>query len=80
MVLAPLGIVKGKKATAYPGFEDALTQGGATAMPDGVVVDGNVITGRGPGYTFAFALEIVRQTLGDNAADQVAQGMLLNEK
>ena len=80
VVLAPLGIVKGKKATAYPGFEEALTPGGATAMADGVVADGNIVTGRGPGYTFEFALEIVRLTVGDKVAADVAAGMLLTEK
>ena len=77
VVLADLGILDGRKATAYPGFEDALTKGGATPTGTRVAVDGNVITGNGPASTFAFALAVVEATLGKAKADEVAQGMLV---
>lgn len=76
VVLAPLGIVDGKQATAYPGFEDALAKGGATPKAQRVVVDGNVITGNGPSSAVPFALAIVEHTQGRAVADQVAAGML----
>ncbi len=57
MVLGGLGILKGKQATAYPGFEQYLT--GATFTPKSVVIEDNIITGRGPGLTFDFALTLL---------------------
>lgn len=76
VVLAPLGIVDGKKATSYPGFEDKLIEAGAEHIAKRVVVDGNVTTGNGPSSAVPFALSIVEQTLGRVVADQVAAGML----
>lgn len=77
VVLAPTGLLKGKNATCYPGFEDALVNGGAHPVDRRVVVDGNIVTGNGPSSAIPFALEIVRLTLGDAAADTVASGMLV---
>lgn len=76
VVLAPLGILKGRKATAYPGFEDGLKQGGATPTGERVVVDGNIITANGPSSALPFAYAIVRETLGADTAKQVSDGML----
>ncbi|MCH5219773.1 MAG: DJ-1/PfpI family protein [Muribaculaceae bacterium] len=77
VVLAPTGLLNGKNATCYPGFEDALVAGGANPVSRRVVVDGNIVTGNGPASAIPFALEIVRLTVGDAAADQVAAGMLV---
>ncbi len=76
VVLAPLGIIKGKNATCYPGFEAKLAEGGATAKNDRVVVDGNVITGNGPASAIPFALAIAEQAASPATAQAVAQGML----
>ena len=46
IALAKAGILEGKKATCYPGFEEQLT--GANTVEDRVVVDGKVITSKGP--------------------------------
>jgi 4-methyl-5(b-hydroxyethyl)-thiazole monophosphate biosynthesis len=64
MVLGRAGILKGKKATCYPGFEGELA--GATILAQPVVTDGNVITGKGAGCAIPFALEIVRVLRGDD--------------
>lgn len=77
VVLAPLGLLAGRKATCYPGFENALVAGGATPEAARVVVDGNVITGNGPSSSIAFGLAIVEATLGADAAQTVASGMLV---
>lgn len=77
MVLAPLGILKGRNATAYPGFEKALEMGGAKPTGQRVEVAGNVITGNGPSSTIPFALAIVAATLGDAKAKEVANAMLV---
>lgn len=75
MVLGHLGILEGCNATCYPGFESHLH--GASTHGNGVEVDGNVITGRGPGFTFAFGLKLVEVLCGKQKADEVAAGMLL---
>lgn len=56
-VLGKYGVLNNKKATCYPGFESELK--GANIQTDKVVVDGNLITSRGPGTAIDFALKIV---------------------
>lgn len=76
MVLGGLGLLEGKKATCYPGFEQYLTK--AVLNTDkGVVVDGNITTGRGPGLTIDFALSLVEQIAGKAKSDEVAKGLLV---
>ncbi|MDR2954675.1 MAG: DJ-1/PfpI family protein [Prevotella sp.] len=76
MVFGGLGLLKGKNATAYPGFEKYLE--GATLQTDkAVVVDGNITTGRGPGLTIDFVLNLVEQLLGKAKRDEVAAGLLV---
>lgn len=77
VVLAPLGLLDGRHATCYPGFEDALTLGGAEHKDERVVIDGNIVTANGPSSAFLFALTIVSLTLGHQAAENVATGMLM---
>lgn len=75
VVLAPLGILEGKEATCYPGFEDALK--GCKQSCQSVVIAGNTITGNGPGNTLTFALTIIAQALNDDVARRVAEGLLI---
>ena len=76
MVFGGLGILKGRKATCYPGFEKYLE--GATLQTDwAVVVDGNVITGKGPGLTIDFALTLVEIVAGKAKRDEVAGQLLV---
>lgn len=77
VVLAPLEILKGRKAICYPGLEEGLVAGGATVEKQRVVEDGNVITSNGPSSAFLFALAIIRKLKGADAAEQVASGILL---
>ena len=77
MVLGGLGLLEGKKATCYPGFEQYLTK--AVLNTDkAVVVDGNITTGRGPGLTLDFALSLVEQVVGKAKRDEVAKGLLVD--
>ena len=77
-ILGELELLKGKRATVYPGYEDSLK--GATVIEDAPVVkDGNLITAKGPGMAFDFGLTIVSELMGQEKADQVAAGMLLKE-
>ncbi|GHT65793.1 thiazole biosynthesis protein ThiJ [Bacteroidia bacterium] len=74
LVLGELDLLQGKKATAYPGFEPTLK--GAEYVKADVVQDGNIITGRGPGFAIDFGLAIVEELLGKAKADEVAEGLL----
>lgn len=73
VVLAPLGLLDGKKATCYPGFEDALENASYTG--DLVTVDGNVTTGEGPAAAFPYAYELLAQLTNEKTSDQIAEGM-----
>lgn len=75
-VLGENGILQGRKATCYPGFEEQCR--GAEILGDRVVKDGNIITSKGPGTAFEFAVELLRALKGDEAAENVAQGLLLS--
>jgi 4-methyl-5(b-hydroxyethyl)-thiazole monophosphate biosynthesis len=68
MVLGKLGIMNGKKATCYHGFEGFLT--GAEYTGASVQRDGLIITGKGPGVSLDFALAVVDMLFG---ADKVAE-------
>lgn len=68
-MLGELGLLQGKKATCYPGMEGGLT--GAILSEDAAVVDGNIITGRGPGAAFDFALELIRQLVGEEKMNEI---------
>ena len=73
MVLGKLGLLKGKKATCYPGFEQYLE--GAECVGEHVVRDGNIITGMGPGAAMEFALAIVELLAGKEKVDELAEAM-----
>jgi len=74
LVLGHAGVLEGKKATCYPGFEKELT--GAEPQEDAVVCDGGVITSRGPATAMAFALAIIEEIKGKETADEIAAGLL----
>lgn len=74
VVLGQLGLLKGHKATCYPGFEQLMK--GAEVMPERVVVDGKFVTANGPANSLRFALRIVAETLGETEAQNVGGGML----
>lgn len=75
VVLAQLGVLKGKRATCYPGFENLLGENGADYTAELVTVDGNITTAEGPAAAFPFAYELLGQLVSTDVADQVAEGM-----
>ncbi|MDR0750689.1 MAG: DJ-1/PfpI family protein [Tannerellaceae bacterium] len=75
LVLGGLGILRGRKAACYPGFEQYLA--GATLTDAPAVTDGNVITGKGPGLVFDFGLALVSALNSPSKAGEVAAGLLL---
>jgi len=64
-----LGLLQGKNATCYPGFEDRLF--GATLSDTKVVRDGNVITAAGMGAALPFAAELAAALFGRDKADTI---------
>lgn len=72
-VLGHKGLLNGRAATCFPGFEDSLE--GATISADYVVTDGNFITARGAGVCIDFGLEIVKKLRGADAADEIRKSI-----
>lgn len=67
-VLGRLGLLQGKQATCYPGFEEYLGE----SYIDGLVVESkNIITAKGPGLSSDFAFCIIEKLVGSEVADQV---------
>lgn len=75
LVLSQLDDLKDVTFTCYDGFQDPLIEAGAQFTPKPAVTCGRIITGRGPGHTKAFALEIVKKVKGEAVADDVQYGM-----
>lgn len=75
-VLGVNGILEGKKATSYPGFEDKLE--GASLSIDPVVKDQNVITSRGVGTAIPFALEIIESLIDKVTSESIAESIIYN--
>ncbi len=75
LVLGRLKAGRRLRMTCYPGFEEHLPEAEVTA--EGVVVDGNVITGKGPGFAIPFGLEVLERLRSAEMAREVAAGMLL---
>ena len=73
VVLAQLGILDGKRATCYPGFEQMLTTADYTS--ELVTVDGNITTGEGPAAAFPYAYTILADLVDEQTASQIAEGM-----
>ena len=75
LVLAPLGVLDGKKATCYAGMEKEFTEK-ISYSGDNVVVDGNIITSRGPGTAAEFGFRITEILSGRSVADELRKKML----
>ena len=75
IALAKAGVLEGKRATCFPGFEKQL--GGAVYETSAVVRDGNVITSRGVGTALAFALALVEALRDKPSALALAERMLV---
>jgi 4-methyl-5(b-hydroxyethyl)-thiazole monophosphate biosynthesis len=76
-VLAPLGILDGKKATCYPGCESDFSKATVHSMGR-VVEDGNIITSQGPGTALEFAFVIAVRLAGKEMAETVRSKMLIS--
>lgn len=77
MILGLLGLLNGKNATCFPGFEEYLH--GAQHVANTVVTDGNITTAIGAGAALNFGVEIVAQLTDHNTASAVAEQMQMNK-
>ena len=76
-VLGQAGLLQGKDAACYPGFEDKLT--GANVIFEEVAESGNIITSRGMGTTIAFALRITAYLAGEEKAKDLAEKIIYRQ-
>lgn len=75
MILGKLGLLKGKKATCYPGFDQYLE--GAEYTGALVEKDGNIITGKGPGAAIEFALAVAGLLAGEEKVKELKEAMCI---
>lgn len=68
-ILGHKGILENKSAVVYPGFENELY--GAKISSEHIAVDGNIITGKGPGVAIEFGIAIVKAICGEEKANTV---------
>lgn len=73
-ILADYGFLQGKRATGYPGT--LAQRPGVTLTDDAVVVDGNIITARGPGAAMDFALTLLDMLEGPETRQRVEQALV----
>lgn len=77
MVLGQLGLLEGKRATCYPGFEQYLNC--AEYTHDLFTIDGNIITGEGPAAAFPYAYAILGMFAPDETVEALKEGMIYNQ-
>jgi 4-methyl-5(b-hydroxyethyl)-thiazole monophosphate biosynthesis len=75
VVLAPLGLLEGRRFTCFPGAEEKVA--GAYWSDDRVVVDGNLVTSRAAGTAGAWAEAVIKKLTGEAQARKIAQAVLL---
>jgi protein deglycase len=75
-VLEGLGLLRGRRITSHPSVHDKL--GGVDYTDDRVVIDGGIITSRGPGTAMEFAMTLVEILAGKEKVAEVNRGVLAN--
>lgn len=78
LVFGRLNLLRNRRASCYPGFEDELV--GAKIVNQPVTVDGHLITSRGVGTALDFALQLTALLAGIEKAEQLAKSMLIDFK
>jgi 4-methyl-5(b-hydroxyethyl)-thiazole monophosphate biosynthesis len=76
VVLDAHGLLQGKKATSHPAFSSGLAD--QSAVEGRVVIDGRVITSRGPGTAMEFTLSIVEKLFSAAKAQEIADAMVFD--
>ena len=65
------GVNKGKRLTSYPAFKEKLSEDYEYVDDERVVVDGNMVTSRGPGTCFEFAFKLVEMLINAKVAEEL---------
>ncbi len=73
IALNEAGVLKGKKFTCFPGYENEINDG--IHLPDTVVADDRVITGKGPGCAIPFSLKLVEVFVNAETASQLKKNL-----
>ena len=73
-VFGKYGFLEGRKATSYPGFEEALE--GAEVVKDAVAVSDFVITSRGMGTAIPFSLTLIEQLVGKEKSEEIGKSII----
>lgn len=76
-VLGHIGVLKGKRATCYPGFENELT--GAEYTAQSVSVDGKLITANGAGSAVEFGAALVSVLVSSDKSSEILKGIQYSE-
>jgi len=76
-ILGKMGLLEGKEATCYPGFEDQLH--GAILSKNKIVKSGNIYTAKGAGVAVQFALKLVEELKGRKEAQKLADSICLQK-
>ncbi len=73
-ILGNMGLLKGRKAVCYPGYETALS--GAQVLNITAVRDGNIITARSAGASLEFSHELISALINSDTADKLAGNII----
>ena len=77
LVLGPLGIINGVKATGYPFLKEDFENNGGIYSEESVVIGDRLITSKCSGTTLEFALAIVRMAKGADMENALCEGMVI---
>ncbi len=72
-ILGQLGLLKGKRAVCFPGFEEQLF--GAVVLGTPVCLEGHILTARGAGVAVDFALKLVEALADERLANKIRMSM-----
>ena len=74
LVLGRRGLLEGRRATCYPGFENELV--GATVTDEPVITDGNITTARGMGVALEFSKELISLLVAKEKAEELSSAIM----
>jgi 4-methyl-5(b-hydroxyethyl)-thiazole monophosphate biosynthesis len=74
LVLAPLGLIEGRRFTCYPGMEEGVS--GGVWVEDRVVIDGNIVTSRGAGTAADWAIALISLLVSPAAGEKLARSIV----
>jgi protein deglycase len=75
MILGNMGILNGKEATCFPGFEKYLE--GAKVKDKKIVTYDHIITGKGPGCAIEFALGVITMLSSKENSDKIRKTLMM---